>query len=724
MAVTYGFFNSINGDRKYNADQMSDYFRGIVNQGVFQHLDNGLAVSAGTGMEVNVATGRAIVQNKWIQNDMALPLTIEAASDTYGRKDAVVIRLSYTNRNISIVVKTGTPAASPTAPSMTRNSTTYEMALAYVNVAANATSVTVTDKRSDSTVCGWVTVAQSTSGEVDAQLNAMKTGFDGVVYPSPAAMVQGCDEVLDGRITEVKQGLHSFNKRYFMVNTGLHEVDLSAYANTEIVSYSTLIFEPNSNLTIEISGYSYHANGTGANHRSAYYFLDANGDLVSKYTGSDGPVSVTLVTPPTAVKLIVNGTVLQSSSGDYRPFIKVLTMPYKTYYDRMNYKMDGTVVDLSSSIANNEYYSYAQMNFTAGSSNWFHLRGIDYQTGQRAGYIFYDASGTAVSTISPVSGVFFDVTVQAPATACKVVVNGMINPVTEKYYAPVIEFVSQTTQPESPINSKFKNRKIVWFGTSIPANPYQGGKTYPAIIGDMLGATVYNEAISSSALRIGVDTSPLTCKVLSLSATYAEKQAQSWWSSLSEADKTKAYNSCLDVVFDKYLSGGSVGPVDLYVFDHGYNDVIPNDHADLEIIPDNEFDKRYFVGAANFLIQRILNDNPRAKIIWIGHYEDQLDNEGVHQNRGKTVCPMQEYIADKWGIPICKTWSKLGWSGQTATTTGYWNNGYWVASGGTSQEIVVKDAQFPDGIHPHTDKSGDSVKAMANVIADFLETLP
>ena len=200
MAVTYGFFNSINGDRKYNADQMSDYFRGIVNQGVFQHLDNGLAVSAGTGMEVNVATGRAIVQNKWIQNDMALPLTIEAASDTYGRKDAVVIRLSYTNRNISIVVKTGTPAASPTAPSMTRNSTTYEMALAYVNVAANATSVTVTDKRSDSSVCGWISVAQEASGEVDAMLEAMKTGFDGVVYPTPAAQVIGSDLTLQGEI--------------------------------------------------------------------------------------------------------------------------------------------------------------------------------------------------------------------------------------------------------------------------------------------------------------------------------------------------------------------------------------------------------------------------------------------------------------------------------------------------------------------------------------------
>lgn len=213
MAVTYGFFNSVNGDRKYNADQMSEYFRGIVNEGVFQHLDGGLAVTAGTGLAVSVAAGRAIIQNRWVQNSAALPLSIAEASETYGRKDAVVIRYNISARSVSITVKTGTPAASPAAPALTRNSTTYEMALAYVNVSAGATSVTVTDKRSDTTVCGWATVAQQTSGEVDAMLNAMKTGFDGVVYPSPAAMVQGCDQLLQDQITEISddvEGVKTF----------------------------------------------------------------------------------------------------------------------------------------------------------------------------------------------------------------------------------------------------------------------------------------------------------------------------------------------------------------------------------------------------------------------------------------------------------------------------------------------------------------------------------
>ena len=259
MAVTYGFFNSVNGDRKYNAEQMSEYFRGIINEGVYQHLDGGLAVTAGTGLAVNVAAGRAIIQNRWIQNSAAMSLTIAAASETYARKDAVVIRLNWSSRAISIAVKTGTPAASPVAPSMTRNATTYEIALAYVNVAANATSVTVTDKRSDSTVCGWVTVAQSTSGEVDAMLNAMKTGFDGVTYSSPVEMVQTCDTKLQSemRAYSEKSGYYTTSGTFdaqppsnqwhsivdFIPVTDVSAISMTLYKNCGGVCYYNNKFE-------------------------------------------------------------------------------------------------------------------------------------------------------------------------------------------------------------------------------------------------------------------------------------------------------------------------------------------------------------------------------------------------------------------------------------------------------------------------------------------------
>ena len=83
MAVTYGFFDSVNGDRKYNAEQMSDYFKGIVTEGVFQHVDNGLQVIAGTGMTVKVKTGRAIIQNRWVENDEEKFLAYYGSREAY-----------------------------------------------------------------------------------------------------------------------------------------------------------------------------------------------------------------------------------------------------------------------------------------------------------------------------------------------------------------------------------------------------------------------------------------------------------------------------------------------------------------------------------------------------------------------------------------------------------------------------------------------------------------
>ena len=237
MAVSYGFFDSVNGDRKYNAEQMTEFYNGICTQGVFQNLESGMAVSAGTGLTVSVAAGRAIVQNHWVKNNAALILEVPAASATYARIDAVVIRFSSSNRNITIAIKEGTAAASPSAPSMTRAGGVYELCLAYVNVAANATSVTVTDKRSNSSVCGWAAVAQATSGEVNQMLNDMKTGFDGVVYPSPAAMVQGCDTLLDEKIDRTNNGIITKLKKYngIITSEGLTNVEVKAIERLEYI---------------------------------------------------------------------------------------------------------------------------------------------------------------------------------------------------------------------------------------------------------------------------------------------------------------------------------------------------------------------------------------------------------------------------------------------------------------------------------------------------------
>lgn len=159
MAITYGFFNSLNGDRTYNADQMSEYFKGLVSDGVYENVGNALQVLASSGMTVQVGTGRAIINSKWIDNDAALTLTINPAHATLKRYTAVVVQLDMVNRLIDIVTIDGTPASSPAYPTLTNNEYIMQLCLAYVYVGAGVVAITqanITDMRASSS-CGWIT---------------------------------------------------------------------------------------------------------------------------------------------------------------------------------------------------------------------------------------------------------------------------------------------------------------------------------------------------------------------------------------------------------------------------------------------------------------------------------------------------------------------------------------------------------------------------------------
>ena len=160
MAITYGFFNSLNGDRTYNADDMSTYFKGLISDGVYENIGGALQVVAGSGMNVNVQTGRAVINSKWIENDAVLTLPITAAHVTLNRYTSVVIHLDMSARTISIITKDGTPATTPAAPALTNGATVKELQLATIYVAAGATSISqanITDTRANNNVCGWIT---------------------------------------------------------------------------------------------------------------------------------------------------------------------------------------------------------------------------------------------------------------------------------------------------------------------------------------------------------------------------------------------------------------------------------------------------------------------------------------------------------------------------------------------------------------------------------------
>jgi hypothetical protein len=142
-------------------------------------------------MSVDVGTGMALVQGRYLINDADLTLTVEAADPSYARIDRVIVRADLVGRTVHCVVKKGTPATSPVAPTLTRTAETWELSLAQVAVGAGATSIiadNITDERGNVSLCGvaapvYVPSSQlEVVGAVDMQSNALT----GLPVPSAA----------------------------------------------------------------------------------------------------------------------------------------------------------------------------------------------------------------------------------------------------------------------------------------------------------------------------------------------------------------------------------------------------------------------------------------------------------------------------------------------------------------------------------------------------------
>ena len=180
MACTSGFFNSVNGDRLYNADQMSRIFEGLITDGVYESVANKLAVQPNSGMTIQIATGRGWFGRHWVNNDSEYKLTVDQSDVILNRYVAVVIKVDDTDavRDAVPYLKYSDYATAPVKPTMTRTETVKEYCLAYIYIKAGATAITasdIEDTRQDTNLCGWVTglIDQITPDTLYTQFTAL-----------------------------------------------------------------------------------------------------------------------------------------------------------------------------------------------------------------------------------------------------------------------------------------------------------------------------------------------------------------------------------------------------------------------------------------------------------------------------------------------------------------------------------------------------------------------
>lgn len=111
--------------------------------GVIRSILNELLVYAdSTGMQVKVKSGAAFIRGIYYESDSEVTLPIGAANSTNPRIDYVIVRLDLTMETVQLAVLQGVAAVTPSAPTLTQNSSRWEIALARVTVDANAVTIT------------------------------------------------------------------------------------------------------------------------------------------------------------------------------------------------------------------------------------------------------------------------------------------------------------------------------------------------------------------------------------------------------------------------------------------------------------------------------------------------------------------------------------------------------------------------------------------------------
>lgn len=154
-----GFFNSVNGDRKYKSEDFANYFNKFITNGVFPNPSTNLQVIAGDSMNVVIKAGSAWINGYAYDNTTDLILPVDPADGVLNRIDRVVLRYDTINREIKAKIKKGTFASAPVAPALQRDADAFELALADISIAKGIVSISqayITDTRLNADLCGIV----------------------------------------------------------------------------------------------------------------------------------------------------------------------------------------------------------------------------------------------------------------------------------------------------------------------------------------------------------------------------------------------------------------------------------------------------------------------------------------------------------------------------------------------------------------------------------------
>lgn len=301
-------------DRAVDSKFLRKVFAQYFSDGIFYDQSNRMQVVADTGMQVKVLPGAIHIQGAIGIEEQERTLQAQAADDL-DRIDTVVVRrdLSQSVRSIDYYILKGTPAESPQAPALTRDSTIWEEGLANLFIAKNTSTISqqrITDTRLDPSRCGQVGAA-------------VQPPFDTAAYFAQLeAAIQAHQTDAEAQIEQLRQAISDVEGSAAWMMKDLYDPqDLRIDMTTQLYTHSK-------------SGTVHEFTGQGANGRalmtadvSSGDTFTVNGEPVTAYMGTDNATESMAGSPYTGkwVTFVVEDGVLNFKGGGGRVTVEGLS---------------------------------------------------------------------------------------------------------------------------------------------------------------------------------------------------------------------------------------------------------------------------------------------------------------------------------------------------------------------------------------------------------------
>lgn len=164
--ITSGFYDAVNKDRLYTAEDMNRPYKRIISEGVFATpagtpSTDLQVISAASALNIIVKKGEGLLGGRWFESPSDLTITVPANNNVVPRRDSVILQVDkrQSGRIANVVYREGVPNSNPQVPDINTVNNVIELRLANIYVAAGANYIgqdAIVDLRGSSE-CNWIT---------------------------------------------------------------------------------------------------------------------------------------------------------------------------------------------------------------------------------------------------------------------------------------------------------------------------------------------------------------------------------------------------------------------------------------------------------------------------------------------------------------------------------------------------------------------------------------